>query len=134
MVAGSCPKNHLQVAENGKNGRMARVTKNLRKIKNSNKQKQNEMEIYEIGVHFLIRKENGALETWNLTQNEYYADVVEAKAATNRLRNLFRELGKQLFWLTSPSGDVVWTNDAESYKKIFPYDFAVREVRLESLD
>lgn len=92
------------------------------------------MEIYEIGVHFLLRKENGALETWNLTQKEYFASSDEARAAANRLRNLFRELGKQLFWLSTPSGDVVWTNDAESYKQIFPYDFAVREVRLESLD
>lgn len=92
------------------------------------------MEIYEIGVHFLLRKENGDQEIWNLTQKEYYANSSEARAAAKRIQNLYRELGKQLIWVSSPSGDEVWTNDPEAYKKIFPYDFAVRDVRLESLD
>lgn len=105
----------------------------LRKIKITDKQKQNDMEIYEIIVHFKVRKMDGTLERWDLSQKELYEDEEEAKAAARRLRNLFRSLGQQLVSCFDGPGARVWTSDPEAFKRIYKAEPLGRELEIYEL-
>lgn len=91
------------------------------------------MEIYEIIVHFQMRKVDGTLERWDLSQKEFYEDDEEAKAAARRLRNLFRSLGQQLIICFNGPSSKVWTSDPEAFKRIYKAEPFSRELQIFEL-
>lgn len=92
------------------------------------------MDIYEICVHFQTPTKEGGRETWNLQQTEYYDNQEDALEACRRLRRLLSCLGKQLYWVSDPTGSTIWTNDPEAYKNIYRYELLTKSPEVLPLD
>lgn len=122
------------MAKNTEIGRMRRDGQNLRKVKITNNNNTSNMDLYEICIHFQTPTKEGGRETWNLRQTEYYDNQVEALEACRRLRRLLSSLGKQLYWVSDPTGSTIWTTDIEAYKNIFRYELFTRSPEVLLLD
>lgn len=122
------------MAKNTEIGRMRRERQNLRKVKITNNTEKSDMDIYEICVHFQTPTKEGGRETWNLRQTEYYDNNEDALESCRRLRRLLSSLGKQLYWVSDPTGSIVWTSDPEAYKNIFRYELMTRAPEVLPLD
>lgn len=91
------------------------------------------LELYSIGVRFLIRKVDGTHVKYDLAQTEFYDTPQEAFECANLLRRQLKQIGQQLIYVTDGPEFNVWTTDPEFYAKTYLTGHEARQPNIHKL-
>lgn len=79
------------------------------------------MDIYSINFHFIVPMPFGEPLPYTLTHSDYYENNEAAARAAQVLRQTMRKIGRFVFWLDSPRGNIVWTDQPNETKELIHF-------------